>query len=227
MKKTIKRIPIISSIIIFIYRLYINQIDPFVNSESYWRSRYDNGGTSGDGSYGKLAKYKSNILNNFISKNYINSVIEFGCGDGNQLRLANYKSYIGFDISSKAILLCRELFSNDSSKKFDIMKNYNNQSAELSLSLDVIFHLVEDSIFHKYMKTLFSSSKKYIIIYSSNTDDNYNNKASHVLHRNFSLWIDKNISGWVLINEISNPFPFKGNTRSGSLSNFYIYAKSC
>lgn len=44
--------------------------------------------------------------------------------------------------------------------------------ADLSLSLDVIYHLVEDEVFETYINTLFKSARRYVIIYSSNSDDN-------------------------------------------------------
>jgi hypothetical protein len=79
----------------------------FQSIKSYWESRYASGGTSGAGSYGNLATYKANYLNDFVKKNNISKVIEFGCGDGNQLSLSNYSLYIGLDISENAINMCR------------------------------------------------------------------------------------------------------------------------
>ena len=73
------------------------------DSSKYWEKRYVTGGNSGDGSYGYLAKYKAEIINNFIEKNSINAIIEFGTGDGNQIKHMNYKNYIGFDVSNYII----------------------------------------------------------------------------------------------------------------------------
>jgi hypothetical protein len=60
----------------------------FRDSQSYWEDRYVSGGTSGPGSYDAQAEYKADFLNRFVRENAIGSVIEFGCGDGNQLGLA-------------------------------------------------------------------------------------------------------------------------------------------
>src|SRR5437899_4317923 len=57
---------------------------------------------SGLGSYDKLAEFKAEVLNGFVKENTIKSVIEYGCGDGNQLKFAEYPSYLGFDVSVKA-----------------------------------------------------------------------------------------------------------------------------
>jgi len=97
-------------------------------------------------------------------------VIDFGCGDGNQLSLANYSKYIGFDVSPTAIKVCKKRFAHDNSKSFFLygslcfVDNHNIFQADLTLSLDVIYHLIEDDLFNDYMISLFSSSKRFVII---------------------------------------------------------------
>lgn len=87
-------------------------------SADYWERRYQSGGDSGAGSYNRLALFKAEILNEFVKSNNISSVIEWGCGDGNQLKLAQYPQYMGIDVSAKAIEICKEKFYEDSSKQF-------------------------------------------------------------------------------------------------------------
>ena len=67
----------------------------------YWENRYERGLTSGAGSYGRLAHFKAEVLNEYVNQNKILSVVEFGCGDGAQLSLAKYANYIGLDLSPK------------------------------------------------------------------------------------------------------------------------------
>ena len=129
------------------------------NSENYWVQRYNSGGDSGIGSQGVLAEFKSEIINDFVRKHNIETVIEFGCGDGNQLKLAEYPSYLGFDIAPKAIELCRDIFLHDKSKTFGLMDSHWIR-AQLTLSLDVIYHLLEDDVYYTYMERLFGSSKR-------------------------------------------------------------------
>tara|TARA_B100000575_G_scaffold280509_1_gene270111 strand:+ start:24760 stop:25443 length:684 start_codon:yes stop_codon:yes gene_type:complete len=192
----------------------------FPGSFEYWEQRYSKGRNSGLGSYGELALYKAEIINEFINKNNINSVIEFGCGDGNQLKLSNYKKYIGIDVSKTAILNCRTIFKKDSSKTFYLDSEFIGTKAELSLSLDVIYHLIEDDIFEKYMKDLFKYSTKYVLIYSSNFKSEQN---WHVKHRNFNEWINNNIPNAIQKQFIKNRYPYKGDESTGSLADFYIY----
>ena len=158
-------------------------------------------------------------------ENKVASVIEFGSGDGNQLSLAEYPKYIGFDVSPNAIARCTERFSHDTTKTFKLVDSFAGETAELTLSLDVIFHLIEDTVFNDYMNRLFDSSEKFVVIYSSNTDDNPEDTAPHVKHRKFSNWVKENKTEWTLRKHIPNKYPFYGDTKSGSFADFYIYSK--
>ena len=200
----------------------------FPGSAAYWQQRYFKGGNSGAGSYGNLAKFKASIINKFVKNNNIYSVIEWGCGDGNQLSLAKYNSYVGVDVSREVIKLCEKKFKNDRSKKFyvnDEVSILPEDKYDLSLSLDVIFHLIEDDMFESYMTNLFSSSNKFVIIYSSN-NDKLLDPAIHVKHRKFTNWISINAKSWSLMQKINNKYPWDlDNNTLTSFSDFYIYQK--
>ena len=62
----------------------------FPGSAAYWEERYRTGGNSGCGSYGHLANWKAEIVNDFVAATGVQRVIEHGAGDGNQLSLARY-----------------------------------------------------------------------------------------------------------------------------------------
>ena len=93
-------------------KIHLNQA-LIKSSKDYWEERYANGGNSGPGSYNHLAKFKAFVINDFVKKNNISTVIEWGSGDCNQLTLANYKNYIGFDVSQTAVKICQNKFYND------------------------------------------------------------------------------------------------------------------
>lgn len=198
----------------------------FENSGDYWENRYQEGGNSGSGSYGKYKEFKRETLNDFVKSHNVETVIEFGCGDGNQLIGAEYPSYLGLDVSRKAIEICRKLFEHDATKHFKTVDELVNERADLALSLDVIYHLVEDDVFEGYMKQLFESAEKYVIIYSSNDADAYNSRSRHVWHRNFTDWVSSNIPDWRLAQKVPNKFPFSKETGEGSYADFYIYERS-
>jgi len=215
------------NIIKIFYKTYANLI--FKTSKKYWEERYLSGGNSGVGSYGKLADFKAEVINEFIKNNKIATVLEFGCGDGNQLSLLNTENYIGLDVSKTVVEKCTKLFNNDKNKSFFIYEPFcfldKNHifSCDLTISLDVLFHLIEQEIFEKYLTDLFSSSKKYVIIYSINYNSS---QVGFVKHRNFTNWVETNIKNFKLIKKIPNKYPYdKKNSKKTSHSDFYIYAK--
>ena len=196
----------------------------FKNSKAYWERRYRQGGNSGAGSYDRLAEFKAEVLNEFVKDNNIKTVIEFGCGDGNQLLMAQYPNYTGFDVSPTVLQQCKKLFKDDSTKTFKHVDEYKTDQAELSLSLDVIYHLVEDSIFEMYLKQLFSSATKYVIIYSSNID--IHQQVQHVRQRKFTPWIESNIRSWKLVKTIPNRYPFdEADPKNTTFADFFVYQK--
>jgi hypothetical protein len=88
MRETIKHIPILGSLIGRLYGALGRCIRPFPGSTTYWNQRYDGGGDSGPGAYRELAEFKAGILNAFVAEKEISAVIEYGCGDRTQLKLA-------------------------------------------------------------------------------------------------------------------------------------------
>ncbi|MFN9290386.1 MAG: class I SAM-dependent methyltransferase [Planctomyces sp.] len=190
----------------------------FEGSEQYWRERYAVGGNSGGGSYGALANFKARVLNEFVRRHGVESVIEFGCGDGNQLTLSRYPLYIGVDVSPDAVQRCRLLFEKDPTKVFLTVSDYAGEQCQLSLSLDVIYHLVEDDVFEQYMQRLFDAGSSYVGVYSTNFVSDDGVTARHVRHRRFSDWVEVNRSEWSLCEHVKN-------TEAGSGCDFFFYTK--
>ena len=197
----------------------------FTTSAEYWERRYASGATSGAGSQNQFAEFKAKVINDFVRGRGIRDVIEFGCGDGNQLTLSEYPKYLGVDISPSAVAACRSRFTGDASKQFMLLSEYAGQRAQLSLSLDVIYHLTEDAAFESYMGNLFDAAREYVIIYSSDIDSRPGEWAPHVRHRAFTQWVDAHRPDWTVEANISNPYPFDRDTQAGSLADFHIYRR--
>jgi hypothetical protein len=195
----------------------------FTGSANYWERNYARGGTSGDGSYGALAQAKADFLNAFVAARKIGSITEFGCGDGHQLSLAQYPQYTGLDISPAAIDLCKRRFPGDLTKSFFLYDGdrFVDRSglfvADLALSLDVVYHLVEDHVFETYMTHLFASGRLYAVIYT--TDGEVKGTAPHVRHRHFTSWTAANCPHWRLGQVVPGP-----NTGPGR-ADFFIYER--
>jgi SAM-dependent methyltransferase len=197
------------------------------SSAGYWERRYRSGGNSGPGSYNHLAEFKAEVLNGFVAERKVESVVEFGCGDGNQLTLAKYPSYVGYDLSPVAVAGCKRRFAGDSSKRFHLASEYDGRRADLALSLDVVFHLTEDEVFDQYMRRLFGAASRYVIVYSSNQDEPIEPVSVHVRHRQFTRWVQSEMpSEWVLLRNIPNRYPYTGDSEATSFADFYIYEKS-
>jgi SAM-dependent methyltransferase len=195
----------------------------FAGSTSFWEKNYKSGELSGPGSYGALAGGKAEFLNAFVRDNSVLSIIEFGCGDGNQLSLARYPRYVGLDVSRTAILLCKRRFLSDPGKSFFL---YDGEAfvdrvglfgSDLAMSLDVVYHLVEDAVFETYMAQLFATGQRYVIVYSSNIE--MPGTAPHVRHRHFTLWVEKNCPKWRLANVTRGP-----NEEPGR-ADFFVYKR--
>ncbi len=201
----------------------------FSNSAEWWERRYSSGGTSGEGSHGRLANFKAEIVNKFVEENEIDSVVEFGCGDGNQLKLSNYPAYIGLDISRKAVAICKEKFADDRNKNFFLYDPYyfddkaKRFKADLALSLDVIYHLVEDDIYITYLKHLFGSGVKYVIVYTSDKDESGKIYERHVRHRKFTTDVEKIFPSWKLVEKIKNKYSVEKGSDQTSFSDFFIF----
>ena len=224
LKEVVRHVPVLGRTAQRLSRLLPRA--PFPGSAGYWERRYAHGGTSGSGSYGKLAEFKAEVLNQFIRDHQIRSVIEFGCGDGNQLSLADYPQYIGLDVSRSAIIRCQSRFLADTRKSFflyeprSFLDNVRAFSAEAALSIDVLFHVVEDDVFEMYMSHLFGAAERYVIIYSSDID--LPTWSPHERHRLFTSWIASKAPEWKLLERIPNRYPYADDD-NGSASDFYIY----
>ncbi len=226
LRDVIRKMPFIGPIAAYVYRMMRDgtPLRPINSSSKYWEHRYAIGRSSGDGSYGKLATFKADVINAFLAEQQVGSVIELGCGDGNQLRLLRVPKYLGLDVSPTAIKRCRRLFSCDSSKEFGPVGAYRGEQAALALSLDVIYHLVEDEVFEWYMRALFGAAKFFVVVYSSNMQNNEHFEP-HIRHRTFTEWIWANLPHWELMRYIPNRYPYQGDTKEGSLADFFIFRR--
>lgn len=228
LRRTVGRMPIIGPIAKQIYRTIAPpKAKSSFSSSRYWEERYSSGGNSGAGSYGRLAQFKADTINKFVEDHNIQTVVEFGSGDGAQVHIGRYPSYTGIDVSAHAVEVCRTKFAHDPSKRFLLATSPEARQAraELAMSLDVIYHLVEDVVYEQYMRQLITAAEKFVCVYSSNISRSSPDK--HVRHRVFTDWIDENAPGWTLISRVENPFPEDpGRPDATSWADFYFFQKT-
>lgn len=195
----------------------------FRSSGEYWQRRYSRGGTSGAGSYGAQARWKGETVSDIVRELGAESVVELGCGDGNQLRHCSYPRYLGLDVSSIAVRRCAELFGDDPTKSF---ARYDPDAlvdpagwfrADVAVSLEVIFHLVEDEVFETYLRHLFDLARSWVLICSTDRDDLP--RGAHERHRVFTRWVAEHRPQWELVRTFHPPADVD------LLAGVYLYAR--
>lgn len=186
------------------------------NSIEYWETRYKNNGNSGLGSYGDECDFKAKYINVTIREHNIKTINDFGCGDSNQIsKIKGFDNYYGYDVSKTILDKCKLKFSDNEKYTFldDVSKMKNS---DITMSLDVTYHITEEDNFEIYMNNLFTLSKKYVLIYSVNSGGK--STVPHIKHRNFVEWVNKNYSEFKVIDKEL----FKGKTNGVG---FYLFEK--
>ncbi len=196
---------------------------PVFRSAPYWEARYRGGGDSGAGSRGRLAAYKAAVLNALIRDNAVGSAVEFGCGDGGQLSLLEVRDYEGVDVSETALARCRARFARQPGRRFRHAEALEGlAAAELGLSLDVIYHLVEDAVFAAHLEALFGHAWRYVVIYASDVEAGWG--SAHVRHRRFTPYVARHFPEWRLAAVLPHPYPYDpGRPEETSFAAFHVY----
>lgn len=182
----------------------------FIKPNAYWEQRYRDGRDSGEGSQGENAVRKADLVNDAIEKFNVKSLVDFGTGDGNVLEhITTDVTYLGVDITPTAL---KKLVTEHLSRFFiyDPLTSTNDDQnplfylrADMSLSMDVIFHLVEDSYYHHYLDNLFRTARKVVLIWGTDYDGGIT--ARHVRRRNFTADIAQKHPEWTLIEKPEDP----------------------
>lgn len=193
------------------------------NPRGYWDRRYREGRTSGAGSEGEEGRYKAQYVNDFIRAHDIIHVIDWGCGDGQVLELLRvgpmhnpYVGYTGIDVSPTILERNRKLFREFTFASPDeALVPGREWTADLALSMDVLFHLPDDDDYFAYLNNLFNSATRFVLIYSTNHAGG--RTARHVLRREFTPDVSKHFPEWNL-KTVETPL------RAG-LASFFVYER--
>lgn len=173
----------------------------------YWENRYrqltnENNHlmkyNSGRGSYGEDAKKKAEYINDIIKKYNIKTLNDFGHGDGNQLSLINgFEKYYGYDVSETIRKRCISMYPDQEKYIFlnDAYDFFQYPKSDLSMSLDVLYHILDQEPYEEYLRILFSISK-YVLIYAVDKDEP---KGIHCMARKFTTYISETFTNFELI----------------------------
>lgn len=165
-----------------------------MNVIRYWNDRYLDGKGSGKGSRGRQANRKAAHINRLIRQRHVGSVIDWGCGDGRVASRIHVGRYVGVDVSEAALGLARAAADGPgrSWHLYDGRIAPPVGTADLALSLDVIFHLVDDDLYRRHLELVFGSAP-LVCIHASNRDEA---GREHVLHRE---WTRDVPAGWRIL----------------------------
>lgn len=189
----------------------------------YWDRRYREGRTSGSGSEGEEGFYKAEYVNDFIHENGVTSVIDWGCGDGQVLELLKvgpahspYVAYTGIDVSPTILNRNRKHFREFVFATPDEAQIPGGEwTADLALSMDVLFHLPDDADYFAYLNQLFNSATRFVVVYSTNHAGG--RTARHVLRREFTPDVAKHFPEWRM--------KFVETPLHEGLASFFVYEK--
>lgn len=175
-----------------------------VPSGEFWEARYKSGGNSGDGSYGVNGRFKIDVLNNYFHRVEPLGVLDFGVGDFTYSSVIAGKRFpfFGIDVSAMKVAQLKGQFGQYANIHFATsLDAFKDQLFDYVISLDVIFHLLEDLTYNGYINQITQTSVENIVVYSSNfKDDKW---ELHVRHRRFVP--DILSRGYKLIEYIPNP----------------------
>jgi len=184
----------------------------------YWERRYRDGRTSGQGSEGAEARAKARHVNDVLKRHSITSVVDWGVGDGTvlgQIDTTGLYAYYGLDVSRTILdkVAGEHPAANHHFHLVDDDSGYT-ALAQLSMSMDVLFHFPDDEDYTNYVARLFNSATSFVLVYS--TDYGPERTARHVMRRNFTKDFESLFPEWDLIEKHDDPH------RAG----FYLYSRS-
>lgn len=183
-----------------------------IDYKQHWDQRYSTGGNSGNGSYGNSAIGKGKYISDVIKKFKIKTINDLGHGDGNQLKYfeGDFK-YYGYDVSSYInSKLANEYKDNPKYTFLDSVGKMNK--GDLALSLDVIYHIIQEDEYYKYLDTLFSLGD-YVLIYAVDMDHKF---TPYFQARKFTPYIDSTFPQFKLL-DVQDGFE--------RYVKFYLYGK--
>lgn len=186
------------------------------NIAAYWNQRYLQGRTSGEGSEGDRAIVKAKYINELIYDKGIYTIADWGAGDGHVLSMVTLETdYLGIDISRVAIDRLRREWHGVPRRKFLTLDEARGVEidVDLAMSLDVIFHCIDQPTYEEHLRRLFGSSHRFVLIHS--LDKDRGRTARHVRWRHFTPDVARIAPEWVLMEQTAGP----------SEIGFYLYRK--
>jgi SAM-dependent methyltransferase len=212
-----------------------------LTTAGYWERRYLHGGFSGAGSRGESLSQKIGFAHTVygdVQKEGGCGVLDLGCGDGRFAagfvkfgleEQVNFTAYRAVDISPKALEIaeefCRHNVPPEEVNRHMSFELFRPDRPEqpitpgvfgLGLSLEVIFHILEDDIYDLYMRTLFDRCRT-VFIQTAADPEPVRTAGDHIVWRDTQEWVWTHRPEAVCIHHIPRPFGDR------SFSDFFVY----
>lgn len=179
--------------------------------KAYREQRYKNWWNSGKWSYNENARFKADFINKFIIESGIIDVIEVGSWDGNNLSLYEAKKYTWVDVSAEAIKKCKNMFEHKDNMTFEEYRKWENTPADLSLCLDVTYHIFPRKEREEVIDDVIRLWKKYVLFYSFLAPKWH---AQHINDYPFREYIEKlSKEKWYDLRVFNDTIPPDSNSR--------------
>lgn len=186
----------------------------------YWENRYKSGATSGAGSYGHLALWKAEIVNKIYQDESPSTVLEFGCGDGAQLGLYQFSSYVGLDVSERAVDLCKETYRFDYSKQFQkVVPGFEPElpRADLVICIEVLMHITDDDDYEWTLKNIFEHANRLVLILNPLGGQLQRRRSRHEADRNLLVHLQPFLADFSIDKVILHPSVSRRNRALGDV----------
>ena len=197
-------------------------------SAQYWDDRYSRGGNSGAGSSGVLGRFKCSMLHALALDLDVKSILDLGVGDGGYLPFPPEIRYTGADVSEGKLANLRSRFEEQGQCQFVPLAELGSLTADMTLSIDVTYHLVEEAVFRDHCQVLFEAADRYVVIYSANGDpDPTCTWMPHVKHRRVIDECRERFEGtFRLVRHFENPYPYdRRRPEQTSFASFYLFSR--
>jgi len=195
---------------------------PLRDSRTYREQRYAAGGNSAAGSFGALGRLKPEVLHGFVAERGVQSLLELGCGEGKQLRLAEHPRYRGFDVSPSAVARCRDSFAGDDTKWGDVLDDCRGECVDLALSPHASYQLVGNDPLEHHLRVPFGAGTRFVGIHSSNESLPLD-EVAHIRHRRLTASIGANEPDWALPQHVPSTLDHEGHRGEGPRTELHCH----
>lgn len=123
------------------------------------------GGGSGAGSSAREARPVVDVVNDLIRSKGYTKLIDAGCGDGFVGNLYQCAEYIGYDVSTHAVGICRKKFPRKNYSMLDIGLEYDKlEYGDILVCKDVLHHQPNEWV-RRFVRGLIESKRHKCLVF--------------------------------------------------------------